>query len=108
MLAVGLRGIGAFTAMVLGSVTQYAADYPSCRPAGGSADGHLAGKNSQVPVSEDVVHGNAGRALGNLSARADLVVIGRNRSRSGLNGAGSVRHAVLHHARGPIAIVPSS
>jgi nucleotide-binding universal stress UspA family protein len=58
-----------------------------------------------VPVSQDVVHGHPGRALADLSARADLVVIGRH---PGLPGPGSVRHAVLSHARGPVAVVPSS
>jgi nucleotide-binding universal stress UspA family protein len=58
-----------------------------------------------VPVSQDVVPGHPGRALAGLSARADLVVIGR---RPGLPGSGSVRHAVLSHAHGPVAVVPSS
>jgi len=54
------------------------------------------------------VHGHPGRALAGLSVRADLVVIGRHASHPGLRGPGSVRHAVLNHAHGPIAIVPSS
>jgi nucleotide-binding universal stress UspA family protein len=58
-----------------------------------------------VLVSQNVVRGHPGRALADLSARADLVVIGRH---PGLPGPGSVRHAVLNHARGPVAIVPSS
>jgi nucleotide-binding universal stress UspA family protein len=65
-------------------------------------------KYPDVPVSEDVVHGHPGRALAGLSARADLVVIGRHASRPGLRGPGSVRHAVLNHAHGPIAVVPAS
>src|SRR6266568_3627703 len=44
------------------------------------------------------------RALTGLSARADLVVIGR---RPGAPGPGSVRHALLNHAHGPVAVVPS-
>jgi nucleotide-binding universal stress UspA family protein len=56
-----------------------------------------------VPVSQDVVHGHPGRALAGLSARADLVVIGRHPR---LPGPGSVRHAVLNHAHGPVAVVP--
>jgi nucleotide-binding universal stress UspA family protein len=58
-----------------------------------------------VPASQEVVHGHPARALIGLSARADLVVIGRH---SGHQGPGSVRHAVLNHAHGPVAIVPSS
>jgi nucleotide-binding universal stress UspA family protein len=64
-------------------------------------------KYPDVPVSENVVHGHPGRALASLSARADLVVIGRHTSHPGLPGPGSVRHAVLNHAHGPIAVVPS-
>jgi nucleotide-binding universal stress UspA family protein len=62
-------------------------------------------KYAGVPVSQDVVHGHPGRALAGLSARADLVVIGRH---PGLPGPGSVRHAVLNHAHGPVAVVPSA
>lgn len=69
---------------------------------------HWRQKYPDVPVSHDVVHGHPGRALAGLSARADLVVIGRHPGRFGLQGPGSVRHAVLNHAHGPIAIVPSS
>ena len=39
--------------------------------------------------------------------RADLVVIRRHASRPGLRGPRSVRHAVLNHAHGPIAVVPA-
>jgi nucleotide-binding universal stress UspA family protein len=181
MLVVGSRGIGALTAMVLGSVARYTADHASCpvvvvreetaavhRLVGvglGDLDDcadsltfafeeaalrkaslmavhawhapqasisrtrtpypppalHAAAANAarqltllldrwqekypDVPVSQDVVHGHPGRAVADLSARADLVVIGRH---PGLPGPGSVRHAVLNHAHGPIAIVPSS
>ena len=181
MLVVGSRGIGAFTALVLGSVARYTADHASCpvvvvreetaavhRLIGvgvGDLDdcaGSLAfafeeaalrkarlkaihawhapqasisragtpypppalhaaaadaareltllldrwqEKYPDVPVSQDVVHGHPGRALAGLSARADLVVLGRH---PGLPGPGSVRHAVLNHAHGPIVIVPSS
>jgi CBS domain-containing protein len=62
-------------------------------------------KYPDMPVGRDVVHGHPGRALADLSARADLVVLGRH---PGLPGPGSVRHAVLNHAHGPIVIVPSS
>ena len=64
-------------------------------------------KYPDVPVSQEVVHGHPGRALVGLSARGDLVVVGRHAKHPGLPGAGSVRHAVLNHAHGPIAVVPS-
>jgi nucleotide-binding universal stress UspA family protein len=181
MLVVGSRGIGAFTAMVLGSVARYAAGRACCpvvvvreetaavhRQVGvgiGDLDDcadslafafeeaalhkaslraihawhapqasisragtpypppawHAAAadaareltllldrwqeKYPDVPVSRDVMHGHPGRALADLSARADLVILGRH---PGLPGPGSVRHAVLNHAHGPIAIVPAS
>jgi nucleotide-binding universal stress UspA family protein len=184
MLVVGFRGIGAFAAMVLGSVARYAADHASCPvvvvrdqtavahrlvgvgvgdlddcagalafafeeaalrqaslvavytwhapQAGTSRAGnqfpppglHVAAadagreltllmdtwraKYPDVPVSHDVVHGHLARALAGLSARADLVVVGRHATHSGLLGPGSVRHAVLNHVHGPIAIIPSS
>jgi nucleotide-binding universal stress UspA family protein len=61
-------------------------------------------KYPDVPVSQDVVHGHPGRALAGLSARTDLVVLGR---RSVHHGPGSVMHAVLNHAHGPVVTVPS-
>ena len=54
------------------------------------------------------MHGHPARALIGLSARADLVVIGRHAKHPGLPGPGSVRHAVLSHAHGPVATVPSA
>jgi nucleotide-binding universal stress UspA family protein len=65
-------------------------------------------KYPAVPVSHDVVHGHPGRALAGLSARADLVVIGRRSAHPSLHGPGTVTHAVLSHAHGPIATVPSA
>jgi nucleotide-binding universal stress UspA family protein len=61
-------------------------------------------KYPDVEVTHEVVHGHPGRALVGLSARADLVVIGR---RAGAPGPGKVRHALLNHAHGPVATVPS-
>jgi len=63
-------------------------------------------KYPDVPVRADVVHGHPARALVGLSARADLVVIGRHARHSALPEFGAVRHAVLNHAHGPVAIVP--
>jgi len=179
MLVLGSRGRGAFTALLLGSVSRYAAshasspvvvvrdespaphgligvgvaDTESCREAlafaleeaslrhaglhaihawhtpqsditragpvptesgaqaAADAASQLASlldecgaKYPDVKVTHEVVHGHPGRALVGLSARADLVVIGR---RAGEPGPGSVRHALLNHAHGPVAVVPS-
>jgi len=54
------------------------------------------------------VYGHPARALVGLSARADLVVIGRHARHAVLPGPGAVRHAVLNHAHGPVATVPSA
>lgn len=182
MLVVGSRGVGAFTAMLLGSVSRYAASHApspvvvvrdetaathgqvgvgvgdadhcadpltfafeeaslrkasltvvhswhlpqheisrageaftapdshavaaeSARQLGGLLDDWRA-EYPGVQVSHDVVHGHPARALVGLSARADLVVIGRHAKHHGAEGPGSVRHALLNHAHGPVAVVP--
>jgi nucleotide-binding universal stress UspA family protein len=179
MLVVGSRGVGAFGAMILGSVSRYAATHAACPvvvvreapesarrqvgigigdlensasltfafeeaalrkasliavhswhlpesdisragPVFGEPERYVAetetarrleqllddwrAKYPDVPVSQDVVHGHPGRALAGLSARADLVVLGR---RSAHHGPASVLHAVLNHAHGPVVTVPS-
>jgi len=60
-------------------------------------------KYPDVRVRHDVIHGHPARVLANYSARADLVVIGRH----GSPGIGSIQHALLDHARGPVVIVPA-
>ena len=61
-----------------------------------------------VRVRQDVIHGHPGRVLASYSARADLVVLGRHGHPGGVGpGIGSVQHAVLDHAHGPVAIIPS-
>ena len=59
-----------------------------------------------VPVSQYVVRDRPSWVLVGLSIRTDLVVIGRHASQPGLPGPGSVAHAVLNRAPGPVAVVP--
>jgi nucleotide-binding universal stress UspA family protein len=59
-------------------------------------------KYPDVPVGHEVIHGHPARVLADYSTRADLVVIGRH----GSSGVGSILHALLDHARGPVAVVP--
>jgi len=172
MLVIGSRGAGAFTALVFGSVSRYAASHAPCPvvvvrdvppsphqhvgvglgdvdrsagtltfafeeaalrnasltimhawegPSPHEVDEETArqlgafleswrSKYPDVTVTQDVVHGHPARALVGLSARADLVVIGRHTGhpdRPG-PGPGAVRHAVLNHAHGPVVVVPAT
>ena len=63
-------------------------------------------KYPDVSVSTDVVRSHPARVLASLSARADLVVIGRHGTSGGVAGS-LIQHAVLGHAHGPVAIVPA-
>jgi nucleotide-binding universal stress UspA family protein len=64
-------------------------------------------KFPEVQARWEVVHAHPGRVLAGSSARADLVVLGRHApGGSHGRGVGSVTHAVLSHAHGPVASVP--
>jgi nucleotide-binding universal stress UspA family protein len=64
-------------------------------------------KFPEVEARWEVVHAHPGRVLAGSSARADLVVLGRHAPGGSHGpGVGSVTHAVLSHAHGPIASVP--
>jgi len=65
-------------------------------------------KYPAVRVRHDVIHGHPARVLASYSARADLVVLGRHSHPDGVGpGIGSIQHAVLDHAHGPVAVIPS-
>ncbi|MBV9380661.1 MAG: universal stress protein [Streptosporangiaceae bacterium] len=64
-------------------------------------------KYPTVRVRQDVVHGHPARVLASYAARADLVVLGRHGGPGTSPGIGSIQHAVLNHAGGPVAVVPS-
>jgi nucleotide-binding universal stress UspA family protein len=64
------------------------------------------GKYPEVRVRQDIVRGHPAHVLASYSARADLVVIGRHGHPAG-PGIGSIQHAVLDHAHGPVAVVPA-
>ena len=60
-----------------------------------------------VKVAEEVVNDHPAAALTDASAGADLLVTGTHgRGAIGSLALGSVGHAVLHHSRCPVAIVP--
>jgi nucleotide-binding universal stress UspA family protein len=65
-------------------------------------------KYPRVRVRQDVVHCHPARVLASYSARSDLVVLGRHGTPSDAGpGIGSIQHAVLNHARCPVAVIPS-
>lgn len=63
-------------------------------------------KYPEVSVTQEVVRSHPARVLASLSARSDLVIIGRHGTPGGPDGS-SIQHAVLGHAHGPVAIVPA-
>jgi nucleotide-binding universal stress UspA family protein len=65
-------------------------------------------KYPAVPVWQDVVNDHPAHVLASYSARADLVVIGRHGAAGSHPAIGGIQHALLNHARGPVAIVPAT
>lgn len=64
-------------------------------------------KYGEVTTSTDVVLLHPAQALLNASRGAELLVVGRRAGRPAAEGRmGPVTHAVLHHARCPVAVVP--
>ncbi|MFJ7590751.1 universal stress protein [Streptomyces sp. NPDC097617] len=62
-----------------------------------------------VPVEQAAVPGDPAGRLVTASRAAALVVVGRHHPRRSTMSMliGSVAHAVLHHAHGPVAVVPT-
>lgn len=65
-------------------------------------------KYPRVTVWQDVVHDHPAHVLASYCARADLVVIGRHDGTGSQPAIGGIQHALLNHARGPVAIVPAA
>ncbi len=67
-------------------------------------------KYPYVAVSREVVRARPGRLLADLSARADLVVLGRHDVPGSVLDPflGPAVHTTLNHQQGPIAVIPSS
>lgn len=63
-------------------------------------------KYPAVTVRPEILPGHPGQVLAEYSARADLVVVGRHGGAGAGRAIGSVQHAVLNHANGPVAVIP--
>ncbi len=64
-------------------------------------------KYPEVEVAEDAVHASPSRIMIAASARADLLVLGRNSPPDlGSHDSAAVAHAALNHAHCPVAVIP--
>jgi nucleotide-binding universal stress UspA family protein len=63
-------------------------------------------KYPAVKAFPEVVNGHPAQVLASLSARADLLVLGKHAHPGYV--IGSIQNGVLSHAHGPVAIVPSA
>jgi nucleotide-binding universal stress UspA family protein len=64
-------------------------------------------KYPRVSAATDLMLLHPAEALLNASRNADLLVVGRRTEPTAAEGRlGPVTHAVLHHARCPVAVVP--
>ena len=64
-------------------------------------------KYPDVTITEDVVVDHVAPVLTDRAGPADLLVIGKHSRPAALDAVlGSVSQGVLHHARGPVAVVP--
>lgn len=64
-------------------------------------------KYPEVEVAEDAVHAAPSRIMIAASARADLLVLGRNSPPDqSSHDSAAVAHAVLNHAHCPVALIP--
>ena len=61
----------------------------------------------QAPLRVVSAPAHPASVLASYSARADLVVIGRHGGPVTGPAVGAIQHSVLHHARGPVAVVPA-
>ncbi|GII90711.1 universal stress protein [Sinosporangium siamense] len=69
----------------------------------------LSARYPEVPLTEREAEGHPAEVLSEVSASAQLLVVG-SRGRGGFSGLllGSVTHALLHHVRCPLVIVPTT
>lgn len=124
MLVLGSRGYGTLAGYLVGSVSLHVlrqATRPVVMVRGTEQEGGpeplrqqvltdapkpWREKYPEVDVVEHVQAGAASEVLLSHSERADVLVVGRRTHDTGVRRPGPVTHAVLHHARCAVAVVP--